>query len=356
MTDLTGQRFGKLTELGPTDRRAHGALVWACRCDCGALVERRTDYLTGGRATSCGCDYKKKREDLTGRRFGWLTVLGPEEHRRGRFTWRCRCDCGNIVDKRTDDLKSRPDISCGCKNKKRREDLTGRRFGRLTVLGPTRRRSSGSIVWECLCDCGNVVDKPGKHLKDGTVRSCGCIQAEMNENLIGKRFGKLTVLEKTEQRSSNGAFLWRCRCDCGNTSLVRTCDLKDGSTASCGCAQLEFCKTKLKDFQTYIDGTCIEFLKCIDRKTKANTSGVRGISQLKNGRYQAYIGFQGKQIFLGKYDRFEDAVRARKRGEDRVWEYLDAYYEGEDTPKYIRPSGSRKPDGNIFPNDGGKRI
>ncbi len=279
--------------------------------------------------------------DLTGKRFGKLTVLGPGERSRGRFTWRCRCDCGAVVDKRTDDLKSRPDISCGCKNKKRREDLTGQRFGRLTVLGQIRRRASGAILWECRCDCGNVVDKPGKHLKDGTVRSCGCLQVEQNEDLTGKRFGKLTAIKKTERRSSNGASLWQCRCDCGNISLVRTCDLKDGSTASCGCAQLEFCKTKLRNFQTYVDGTCIEFLKCIARKTKANTSGVRGVSQLKDGRYQAYIGFRGKQIFLGKYDRFEDAVRARKRGEEMVWEYLDAYYESQNAPKHIRTPGIR---------------
>ncbi len=97
-------------------------------------------------------------------------------------------------------------------------------------------------------------------------------------------------------------------------------------------------------------------MKCIDRKTKADTSGVRGASQLKNGRYRAYIGFQGKQIFRGKYDRFEDAVRARKRGEDRVWEYLDAYYEGENTLKRIWVSENRKPGGNLFPDDGGKRI
>lgn len=275
--------------------------------------------------------------DLTGKRFGKLTVLGPGERNRGRFTWRCQCDCGTIVDKRTDDLKSRPDISCGCKNKKKREDLTGRRFGRLTVLGPTRRRSSGSIVWECQCDCGNVTFKPGKHLKDGTVVSCGCRQAEQSEDLTGKRFGRLTVVGKTERRSSSGASLWRCRCDCGNTSLVRTCDLKDGSIASCGCTQLEFCKTKLKSFQTYVDGTCIEFLKCIDKRTKANSSGVRGVSQMKNSRYQAYIGFRGKQIFLGKYDRFEDAVRARKRGEEMVREYLDAYYKSQDAPGPLDP-------------------
>jgi len=326
MTDLTGKRFGKLTVLSPTERRAHGAVVWLCRCDCGNLTELRTDYLTGGSAKSCGCDHKKKREDLTGRRFGSLTVLGPSRSSGGRFTWQCRCDCGNIVEKRTDDLKSRPNISCGCQNSKRREDLTGRRFGRLTVLGPTQERSNGAVVWQCRCDCGKIVGKPGKHLKDGTAKSCGCLQAEINEDLTGKRFGKLTVLRKTELRTAGGTYYWQCQCDCGNISMVRTCDLKDGGTSSCGCTQLEFCRTKLRSYQTYVDGTCIEFLKCIDRKTKANTSGVRGVCRTKNGRFQAYLGFKGKRIQLGKFDLFEDAVRARKQGEEKVWAYLEDYY------------------------------
>lgn len=54
-------------------------------------------------------------------------------------------------------------------------------------------------------------------------------------NLENLKFGKLTVLEKTDKRSSNGSVYWRCLCDCGNECLVITADLKDGHTISCGC-------------------------------------------------------------------------------------------------------------------------
>jgi len=59
------------------------------------------------------------------------------------------------------------------------KNLTGRRFGKLTALRPTTDRSSGCVVWKCLCDCGNYHKVASGHLRDvGGVRSCGCLRAE----------------------------------------------------------------------------------------------------------------------------------------------------------------------------------
>ena len=55
-------------------------------------------------------------------------------------------------------------------------------------------------------------------------------------NLIGKRFGRWTVLEKTEERIS-GSIVWLCECDCGKIGKVRTAILKNGESKSCGCFQ-----------------------------------------------------------------------------------------------------------------------
>ncbi len=57
--------------------------------------------------------------------------------------------------------------------------------------------------------------------------------------LVGRRFGRLTVLAETEARASNGSIMWRCRCDCGGTALVMTGNLTRGNTRSCGCLQVE---------------------------------------------------------------------------------------------------------------------
>lgn len=53
--DITGQRFGRLTALNPTDKRRNGRVVWHCQCDCGNMIDVPINYLTSGDTQSCGC-------------------------------------------------------------------------------------------------------------------------------------------------------------------------------------------------------------------------------------------------------------------------------------------------------------
>lgn len=57
-------------------------------------------------------------------------------------------------------------------------------------------------------------------------------------NLSGQRFGRLTVIEETTHHT-NGTVRWICKCDCGNEVIVSRHNLRDGSTKSCGCWQIE---------------------------------------------------------------------------------------------------------------------
>lgn len=57
-----------------------------------------------------------------------------------------------------------------------RDDLTGKRFGRLLVLGFDGRTNSGNAIWRVRCDCGVEFDARGTNLKSGNTRSCGCIR------------------------------------------------------------------------------------------------------------------------------------------------------------------------------------
>ena len=59
-----------------------------------------------------------------------------------------------------------------------------------------------------------------------------------NQNLLGKIFGKLTVIEKSDKKSSNGVNLWNCKCVCGNFRVASTSDLNRGDVKSCGCTRL----------------------------------------------------------------------------------------------------------------------
>lgn len=68
MTDLIGERFGKLTVL-----EYIGNSQWKCRCDCGNITTATTTRLKRGEKTSCGCKIGGF-QDLTGQRFGRLMV------------------------------------------------------------------------------------------------------------------------------------------------------------------------------------------------------------------------------------------------------------------------------------------
>lgn len=116
-------------------------------------------------------------------------------------------------------------------NKKRFKDLTHQRFGHLTVLEKTDRRVAGSIIWKCKCDCGNIKEASSSDLVQGHTCSCGCLTSP---DLVGKKFGRLTVLEKTEKRNA-GNVVWKCKCDCGNIKEINRRDLVHGGIQSCGC-------------------------------------------------------------------------------------------------------------------------
>lgn len=120
----------------------------------------------------------KNIRDLTGQRFGKLVALKPTDLRKnGQVIWECRCDCGNTVFKTTLELTRRSLPSCGCVQQgKRRFDLTGQRFGKLLALRPTGELKWGSEVWECRCDCGKLTTVVKGNLISGCTQSCGCLR------------------------------------------------------------------------------------------------------------------------------------------------------------------------------------
>ena len=68
-----------------------------------------------------------------------------------------------------------------------RRRLAGARFGRLTAVADTgRRASNGAVVWRCRCDCGGVVEVISTNLGKGT-RSCGCLRHEISSVPNGRR-------------------------------------------------------------------------------------------------------------------------------------------------------------------------
>lgn len=114
-------------------------------------------------------------------------------------------------------------------------DLTGQKFGRLTVLEFSHIGKYKRAVWKCLCDCGNVKEIRGEFLRNGDTKSCGCLPTKKPKDISQNRYNKLIALESTGIKSTNGDYLWRCLCDCGNEVEFPIGRLNSGSAYSCGC-------------------------------------------------------------------------------------------------------------------------
>ncbi len=115
------------------------------------------------------------------------------------------------------------------------KDLVGQRFGKLTVLSKAREEDRVTY-WKCLCDCGNESIVDVYRLIKGETKSCGCLRhkpAYNAKNFTGMKFGLLTVVERLERYRGNETF-YRCLCECGREKIVRSGNLTSGHTRSCG--------------------------------------------------------------------------------------------------------------------------
>lgn len=123
-------------------------------------------------------------------------------------------------------------------------ELTGQRFGKLTVIKRNGSKNS-KAYWLCQCDCGNQVSVVSNALSGNKTRSCGCISIERirNQNkgkslvqdIVGNRYGRLVVTEFSHLSDDRKRTYWKCKCDCGAEITTRGDGLKSGHTNSCGC-------------------------------------------------------------------------------------------------------------------------
>lgn len=134
--------------------------------------------------------------------------------------------------------------------KQRAKDLTGQIFGELTVLYRCEDKIYGSgrmrPQWMCVCTCGENKKVPGDQLRSGHTKSCGHLRIK---DLTGQKFGKLTVKKlftKVVQPSGQVRTEWLCNCDCGETTVVSSGNLTSGHTVSCGCLRCSASEAHIK--------------------------------------------------------------------------------------------------------------
>lgn len=230
--DLTGKQFGLWTVLyRDTEKHKTNDARWVCKCECGTIKSVLGKYLRNGKSLSCGCN---KKVDLTGQKFGKLEVLETLYNYNGykRATYKCICDCGNVVYIKSAEIYKRK--TCGCNYIDARKDYTGQKFGKLTVLKMLYNYKDNQTYCRCKCDCGNEIITRMIGLVTENTTSCGCIHSP---NLIGKKFGKLTVIKELESHTPQRR--WLCQCECGSTIGVNSYTLTSGHTKSCGCLRSE---------------------------------------------------------------------------------------------------------------------
>ena len=128
-------------------------------------------------------------------------------------------------------------------------DLTGMKFGELTVISQNNELSSRhGKHWNCSCSCGRTLTVCAQQLIRGQRASCDDIRclAKVGKttdrvsgrfpvrNLAGMRFGKLIALDVDKSIYGVGRTYWNCICDCGQYHTVSSKHLLGGQTQSCG--------------------------------------------------------------------------------------------------------------------------
>lgn len=153
------------------------------------------------------------------------------------------------------------------------------------------------------------------------------------DDLTGRTFGRLVVLGLSDKRGSRGKrtiALWECRCECGAITYKARDTLKNPDISMCAACAAKYASAKARQAAGFVGGTQIP--KIMDMTpTAANTSGVRGVVYEKSiNKWRARLYFKGKYMSFGTFSKFEDAVAARKVAEK---EYFGKFLEENDIQK-----------------------
>lgn len=207
-------------------------------------------------------DNYEKNKHLIGQKFNKWTILDIVIHDNKHHTYAlARCECGTEKEVRLTYVTSGRMKDCGCGRRerlnealiKKYEHLIGSQINGWTVLEIIPPHDNKAKThFKCVCRCGNVRDVQITNLLSGKSTDCGCGRKEtMREirtnNLVGRRFGKLVVVEKLDERNKFNRIMYRCKCDCGNEAIVSSNCLANGHTNSCGCL-LSYWNLYIKNF------------------------------------------------------------------------------------------------------------
>lgn len=251
--DITGLSFGNLIVKSYAYTKFNRA-YWNCICNCGKEVVKCGKDLRNGKTKHINCGKEKAiksisiQKNLVGQRFGRLVAIERCPHYNGNKTtfYKCICDCGKECYKRGVSLTNGTTCSCGCLSREvHSKNLLGQKFGKLLVTNALGLDKHKSRIWECKCDCGNMITATTVSLTHGK-KHCGCVKyvPKTFVDLTGKIFGRLKVIQYAYREKDKN--FWECECNCGNKIFTTSSCLTKGYTKSCGCLQRDLARRNKK--------------------------------------------------------------------------------------------------------------
>jgi len=158
--------------------------------------------------------------------------------------------------------------------------MEGEKFGNILVLRENGRSDTGSVIWTCKCLlCGKNFDRTSANIaRINGVKGCGCGSDVKLVDIVGKKFGRLTVVNRSEN-SKKGRSRWACICECGNHTIVEGKELRSGHTKTCGCSRKGINKTHGMTYSREYSSWCEMKKRCSNKKHEAFIRyGGRGIT------------------------------------------------------------------------------
>jgi hypothetical protein len=222
-----------------------------------------------------------------GQVFGQLTVIGLGKR---KYYWLCKCECGNTTETTAHRILTGSTKSCGCFRKKTKQDLTGKCFGRLTVLGHVKEEQTRCI---CKCDCGSPVKTvAARLLLLGESTSCGCYRLEM-----------ATKANTKHGKSSSRAYrIWLAMMGrCNNTNSTAYSNY--GGRGIKVCKKWESFENFYADMSEPSTDATIERIDNDGEYSKTNCRWATRAEQVRNRRNNVWIEFNGKNQLLADWAR-----------------------------------------------------
>lgn len=189
-------------------------------------------------------------DDFIGKKFGLLVVVASYPSNAQGRRWRCKCDCGRERIAHTKHLINGRVSMCAIANHS--ESLVGKKFGKLTVVRLSHSDPIYGRMWECECECGGARTACTGSLKNGTIKICS--RRNHLDDLTGRKFGRLKVLS-LHSVVGDGLTKWTCKCECGNIHIAHRASLLSGHSKDCSGRRIK-CKFSTTGQHVTTHGLC----------------------------------------------------------------------------------------------------